>query len=351
MMDRARLNADLEAYALDLLDADVAEEFERSLAAHPDIRQRAAGLHQALAALGGPVGFDHPQAPDVLRTRMVDAAFERRAAGTGSDGVRPAPAVTLYREVVTDVAALLDELSSAEMEANTIYDIPVVELVSHLSAMEAYMGDRSGIEATAIDPSNHVAMRDPGADLGDPPTVVLRWRRKAEAVLQRVTGLTEEERLAAVDFHGFSVSIDDMLVGRGFEMWTHGEDICRATGRPLRPPSGPVLRTMAEGGVRLLQLLTSVDGTHQGKSIRLTLTGSGGGSWGWTLGGGLESIHPAGPSDATLVVDVVEFCRLLAARVQPGLLESHSLGDRGLVADLIELAPSQADYGAGPVVS
>jgi hypothetical protein len=60
--------------------------------------------------------------------------------------------------------------------------------------------------------------------------------------------------------------------------------------------------------------------------VRVVLTGAGGGTWDQALDLGA----PPGHADATLVVDVVDYCRLAARRVTPSQLVAVIEGDHEL---------------------
>jgi hypothetical protein len=118
-----------------------------------------------------------------------------------------------------------------------------------------------------------------------------------------------------------------MLIVRSFEMWTHDEDIRRATGRPLAAPEAARLSLMTRLAVSLLpagmmRAQLSVD-----RGVRLVLTGPGGGTWPAPLG--------SGPVEARLVVDAVSFCRVVANRVDPADAGAMVTGDESLGADLL----------------
>ncbi|MDH3682406.1 MAG: hypothetical protein OEV40_20935 [Acidimicrobiia bacterium] len=84
--------------------------------------------------------------------------------------------------------------------------------------------------------------------------------------------------------------------------------------------------------------------THRGKSLRVTLTGPGGGSW--VLGLGRSPVDELAQADATLVADVINFCRLTADRVRPPQsLAALRLGDDELLGDLLTVTPTLAEYG------
>ena len=96
-----------------------------------------------------------------------------------------------------------------------------------------------------------------------------------------------------------------------FEVWTHDEDIRRATGRPAAPPDAARLRRMSRIAVPSLPfglVMSGMDGA--GRTVRIVLTGAGGGTWDRALGLG----ELAGEPEATIVLDIVDYCRLAAKR-------------------------------------
>ncbi len=80
------------------------------------------------------------------------------------------------------------------------------------------------------------------------------------------------------------------------DLWMHRIDIARASGRELSP-------TTTEADV-VAQVVRDLAETWEGPATTLSLTGNGAGTW--TLG--------TGASQASLVADAVEVCRMLSGR-------------------------------------
>lgn len=345
-MNRTQLEESLEAYALDLLDKPAVAAVEEALVEHPDLVDRVAAIRETLVALAYE---DGAVSPPPVRDSVLAAALESRGSGYPIDRVLPAAALDCYSAAANDLAAVLDTLGDDEWQAPTVYAVPVIELIQHLSGVDALLAARLRGERELDDASvSHVTFRDDGADVTDPPSVVDRWRRHSEMVVEAAAGLSTAAWEREIDFFGLRASADAVLVARAFELWTHTEDICRATDRALRPPPTPVLRTMADAAVNLLGHLISTSDAHRRKTLRITLTGAGGGSWLASLDRPADSgiVDPTHTADATIVADVVDFCRLCADRMRPpNQLRSQRLGDRALADDVVRLAPMLADFG------
>ncbi len=131
-------------------------------------------------------------------------------------------------------------------------------------------------------------------------------------------GLDEETSAAALS----------LLVARGFELWTHADDVRRATGRPLGSPIDEDLRTMSDHSVRSLELIQPfLPEAPALVPLRVVLTGSGGGTW---------DLGPAGDEPAVLVADVVDYCRLASQRIEPDeLTVTVEPGTGGEIAPLV----------------
>jgi hypothetical protein len=113
-------------------------------------------------------------------------------------------------------------------------------------------------------------------------------------------------------------------VARVFELWTHADDIRTAAGRAREAPEPSTLAVMSAAAVRALplgMLLAGID--PEGATARVVLTGPGGGTWIQPLAAGTPTKEP----DATVVVDVVDFCRLASKRVDPDALDVDIDGD------------------------
>jgi uncharacterized protein (TIGR03083 family) len=88
------------------------------------------------------------------------------------------------------------------------------------------------------------------------------------------------------------------------DAWMHRIDLARATGRPLR--------LTADHDGRIVADIVAEWAAAHGRPYRLTLTGQAGGSWSHGTGG------------EEIVLDAVEFCRIMADRADgTGLLAQH----------------------------
>jgi hypothetical protein len=79
-----------------------------------------------------------------------------------------------------------------------------------------------------------------------------------------------------------------------------------------------------------------------GRCARIVLTGTGGGTWQTQLGTGPDSARSEGPVDVRIVVDAVDFCRLVANRKDPAAIATVVTGDGALAEDLFAAAASLA---------
>jgi uncharacterized protein (TIGR03083 family) len=89
------------------------------------------------------------------------------------------------------------------------------------------------------------------------------------------------------------------------DAWLHRVDIARATGRPL------VLTADHDGRI-VADVVAEWARTH-GRPYRLTLTGPAGGTW------------SSGSGGEELILDAVEFCRVLSGRVPGAGLLGHAV--------------------------
>jgi hypothetical protein len=99
---------------------------------------------------------------------------------------------------------------------------------------------------------------------------------------------------------------------------------------------------MTELAVQLLPAgMARANRPADGRSARVVLTGPGGGTW--QTGLGLADAGPVeGPVDVRIVVDSVDFCRLVANRIDPTALAASITGDGALARDLFAGATTLA---------
>jgi hypothetical protein len=155
------------------------------------------------------------------------------------------------------------------------------------------------------------------------------WIHVAARVVEVVDGLDLDVSLR---FHQWPFSLRSLLVARSFELWTHADDVRRATDRPLAPPSPADLVTMSATSVSSLPLAVhAVSSSVPDCRVRIVLTGDGGSTFDVELGRG-------GAERASIVTDLVDWCRIASRRIAPGDLERTVDGDPGVVELVLQAA-------------
>lgn len=289
----------------------------------------------ALAATAVPSGS--------LRPRVLGAALESRPAGRPSGGVagEAIDELEALARTMDDVEALVGRLVPDEGERPTVEGWTVAGLLGHLLGVQDYLGSVFGWWPTAVaDDSDHLAMTHHEVEAGQwdgLEATRARWRLQLGEMRDRLASLAG--RLdETVRFHGFELSTRAVLVAATFELWTHGEDVARATGRSVVELDAARLRVMTDAAVRALPLGMALIGAEGGhRAVRVVLTGDGGGHWLQPLD---LADRPAGDEvvGATLVAGAVDFCRVAAKRLSPASLDVAVTGDADLVADVLRAA-------------
>jgi uncharacterized protein (TIGR03083 family) len=323
------------AYVLDALDGPDRTAFEHRLDRDPELGRVTADLLEAASLLGA---GDADPPPADLAERTFATAFARRPPGTPATAADPDPAA-VYRAQLDDLSTLVDSLAPGDWTAATITGWTVHELMAHLLAIEGYTARLLGVDDSFAIPegteTDHLGMTEPTVEAwssGDPAATVDAWRRLVAANVAHLQALPAERLEDRVSFHGLDLSIRSFLGVRTFEVWTHTDDVRRAVGRPLDHPDPVRLRFMSRLAVNALPLGLAMSGIDDtGRTVRILLTGAGGGEWLQALTIGAE----AGSPDATLVADVVDFCRLAAQRLAPDDLPHTAEGDQQVVRDVL----------------
>jgi uncharacterized protein (TIGR03083 family) len=278
---------------------------------------------------------DAEPTPAALRGRVMLAALAGRVAGRT---VHQAPAITAvegFRRTTDALARLLDTFGPDDWRAPALRDLDVQGLLGHLIGVERHF-----VEALDADPGHsvdvdHITGTNPvaWAQAGRAPAATLAdWRAAVAESLTRVSGADAEMLHATVSLHGIALPLRSLLVVRAFEVWTHDDDMRRATGRPVAPPDRSALQLMTDLAVILLPAgMAKADlTTGSGHTARIVLTGQGGGTWQKHLAWG-----DAGATDVRIVADAVAFCRLVANRLTPDELAADITGDAGLGHDVL----------------
>jgi uncharacterized protein (TIGR03083 family) len=270
-------------------------------------------LQHTVAALGDVVAESPP--PD---TRMN---VLRAAAARGRDSLDPTPALLLFERQVASMTEFLVELDDDEWQMGVApYAWTVHGLIAHLLAVERYMAGLVGLDAPAVEGvEDHLAM---GASLiqaelaGGFRRTFAAWRAQAtdtiSALRARPTALDDH-----VVFHGWPVSVETLLIARSFEVWTHADDIRRATARPMQTPPPRDLRAMSMFSIGTLPWLVPAE-LVKGPA-RIVLTGPGGGTF--------DLDGPGAERTVTLVADIVDYCRTAARRIDIDELPKIVEGD------------------------
>lgn len=253
---------------------------------------------------------DSVEPTDSLRARVVAAAMASRSAGRSVDPPEMISGAEVFRRTVERLDALLQSLDADEWRQRTIRDLDVQGLVGHLTGVEQAFVDAVEFGTDSLGPDGHVAGTMPSVarQSGRLPAESHReWFEQATASLASVGAFGAE---TVVPFYGVHLPLDALLVVRAFEMWTHDEDIRRATGRPLPDLDAERLARMVSLVATLLPVgIARVDRTS-GCAVRLVLTGSGGGTWDVNLDGASDPRARV----ARVVVDATQFCRVVGNR-------------------------------------
>jgi uncharacterized protein (TIGR03083 family) len=274
-----------------------------------------------------------------VRQRVLDTAMREREPRHSVLTVESISPVEAFRRTADDLDALLRSLSAADWKRLAVRDLDVQGLVGHLIGVERHThlclgdgGDGSLAAADHIASTNEVAYEQ----LGRSPDETRRDLRAAvERTVEIVAGLPDPAG-GQVAIHGMCLPVAAFLVVRSFELWTHGDDIRRATGRSPSSPDAATLQLMTELAAQLAPVgVRQTTGADIARPIRLVLTGPGGGVW------------DLGPADvqvsaARIVTDAVDFCRLVAHRLAPSELAMDVWGDRQLIDTLLAGAGSLA---------
>lgn len=277
--------------------------------------------------------------PAGLAASALRRAFAQRRAGTWQ-GFGPdddIDAAESYARAVRQFDGVLRGLSEREWRAPVAIYGTVHDLVAHLLAIEIYTGKQIGLFADDdIDqPLDHVRLGDPWLDRmrgADHRFVMTAWRDRAQ---QLIDALESDEDLlrGAASWHGAPIDVAALLVIRTFELWTHGDDVLVATERARREPDNAQLKLMTNLAAEILPLGLEIIGRpHAGRTVRLVLTGRGGGTWRCPLAAGSAV---TATDDVLVVADAVAFCRLAANRCRPADLDAYVEGDDTLAADLL----------------
>jgi uncharacterized protein (TIGR03083 family) len=274
-----------------------------------------------------------------LFDRVRAAALAARPAGrpyaTEPPTVAPVEqAIGVFRRQVAALDAALDDIPDTAWDTMTDAAWTVHELLAHLVTVEEYLGSVLGLwdyDVPVGTEADHRAMTELAIErraLDAPANTMGAWRARVRQLFDAVGDGSKLPR--DVNFHGLPMSPRNVFVTRAFEVWTHHDDIRRALGRPLTEPPAADIRLMSSLAVRSTPLGLALAGhDHSDRTVRVVLTGDGGGTW--VIGYGTNP--PADP-DTTFIVDAVEFCRMAAQRLSIDALAIDVDGDRSFAGDV-----------------
>jgi uncharacterized protein (TIGR03083 family) len=282
---------------------------------------------------------DQAAVPAELFDRVRDAAVSagRPSPHPGwSDPADPQlSALAAYLTTGAELAELLDRLAPADWSSPTpVEGVDVRALVEHLVAVERYvlgqLDRRPRLEAPRRE--DHWTLADALAvDVRHESDafVAKTWWSEVQGVVAASAELGPDQ---AVSYHHLTGSLRGLLVVRTFELWTHGDDIRQATGRPRHSLDEDRLSLLVHQLMRVLPLgLALTNAAQPGRTARLHLTGPGGGRFDVPLAAG----EGAGEPDLEVTVAVLDLCRLAAGRLAPEALEVRVEGDRALLAPIL----------------
>lgn len=278
-----------------------------------------------------------PSLPEGLRSRVLEAAWQARAAGRAVPEVEEISPAEAFGRVVDAFDGTLRELSEADWHRLALRGLDVQQLVGHLIGVETDVR-RCLAGSEAVADASHVASTQAAAirQTGRPPDRTRAdWRRAAEETLDMVQADADGDTPLAL--HGLRITLGTLLIVRAFELWTHDNDIRRATGRPPVTPEDSVLRLMTGLAARLLPRAVARVGFVEPTLVHLVLTGSGGGTWDVVVGDDQANAATVG-----IVAPAVGFCELVANRLSPADLAPHVTGDPERAAEILAAASALA---------
>jgi len=246
-----------------------------------------------------------------------------------------ADSLDAFIKTAAELSALFDSLGPGDWTRTTRVDGATVrQIVEHLVGVERYLlgclDRRPRLEAPRREDHWPVSRRAATGLAGEPDeTVSQSWWSE---VLNLMAACGELGPDHALTYHHLAGSLQGLLVVRTFELWTHGNDIRAAIGRPADDLDEDRLSLMVGELMRVIPLGLALSGCPQpGRTARLQLTGSGGGSFDVSL----DPSTPVGTPDITLTADVIDLCRLAANRLAPDAFDVMVQGDRRLLEPVL----------------
>lgn len=325
------------AWALDACSPAEAQLVEDHLSTCARCAEEARELRETAADLGG--AFLRPPAGSLARLRAA-------AHGRRSPVLRTPAYAAPYAAQIVALDLLLSELTGADWHRMAAYEeLSVHDLLAHLAAVDALVAAELGLPVQPpVRPGEKLAARTEAVlrlERGRPAEQTRQsWRAQADAICRAL--VAHPSPGSATVALGRPIPLADALIARAFETWIHGEDIAAATGRAFVPPLPEHVNPMADFAVRVLPRVISrrIAPPHD-RTIRLHLTGPGGGTWTVPLDPALTGPATTRPA-AVVTIDIIEFCRLAGDRRNPEQTAANLSGDTDLARAFLTAVPALA---------
>ncbi len=313
----------LGAYALDALDDQEVAAVEALLERDPDSAREVERLREAAAWIAATEALAPPRD---LRSQL----FARAKALS--------PELRVYRQAVARHEALLDSIPESALDASTTNGLSVGDLVVHLAAMESAVAETIGFpQAVTAETDVEARTDDYLREFSADPLGAGRTTWCAATVALDEWSSSGSER-ASLPWSGLAVGRRTILATRAFELWTHDDDIRVALGRDREAPTEPELAVMSDVAVGILPFCVTSNGeTAPAASVRMVLTGAGGGSWDVSLDG-----REHAGVDVTVTMNVVDYCRRVADRITIDECAARIDGDTDLGHRILACAAALA---------
>jgi uncharacterized protein (TIGR03083 family) len=315
--------------ALDALEPDEQADAELRYGTFPQ------ELADATLSLAESVATAPPQG---LKHQVLTSARARRLPGRPSHPPEPISPAEAFARSIEDLRTLLASLTPQE------WDLVAHEEHGRVRDLTAHLAGVERLNLRWLDPDDevpplpdHVAStRDVVAALADegPAEVLRQWHESALAMLAAASAYDEQR---VIPFHDIAVTVAGLLTTRTFELWAHGMDIAAATGRPLPTLDEARMLLMSSRLMAALPRALAYRGVPPvQRTVRFVLTGAAGGCYDVLLDP--DPPEPPRSTDpetgAVIVADVVDLCRVAAARLSPDDLGREVTGDVAL-AELV----------------
>jgi uncharacterized protein (TIGR03083 family) len=278
--------------------------------------------------------------PTGMRARILGAAMARPRPTIHPGWAAADGELTSHRAFITTAAELGRLLETLEPDAwrlptRVAGGASVRDLVMHLVGVERYLlgqlGHRVPIEAPR--PEDHFpVLRRAAADLdgADDAQVARAWWL---AVMELIGACADAGPDHEVAYHHLAGSVRGMLVVRTFELWTHDDDIRHAAVLPPNELDEPRLSLMSTTLLESLALGMALAGTTRpGRTVRIALTGPGGGM---PFDAPLSPGETPGLPDLVIETSALDLCRLASNRLPIDDIDVLVEGDRSLLEPVL----------------